>query len=157
MARYEMRLEPLCEIVAYVSAPIPVGPSSWGIRMIAPIVEGTVEGPRIKATFLPVGADFLLIRADNCLELDVRAALKTDDGAFIYAYYHGIVDLTEAQVQEFLAGRLPAGPELYVTPRFETGHPNYQWLARVQAVGRGSVEPAGDRIKVSYSWYILAA
>ena len=155
MARYAMRLEPLCEVVAYVTAPIPVGPSSWGIRMIAPVVEGTVEGPRIKGTILPVGGDFALIRADNCLELDVRAAFKTDDGAFIYTYYHGIVDMTEAQVKEFLAGGLPAGLDLYVTPRFETGHPNYQWLTRVQAVGRGGLEQARDRIKVSYSWYIL--
>jgi hypothetical protein len=157
MLQYEIQLEPLCEVVAFVSAPIPVGPSSWGVRSIAPIVEGTFEGPRIKGVFLPIGADFILIRADNCAEIDVRAVLQTDDGAYIYTTYHGIVDMTEAQVQESLAGRFPADTELFVTPRFETAHPNYQWLNRVQAVGRGHLEPAGDRLKVTYSWYALRA
>ena len=67
-----MKLEPLCEMVAYVTPPIPVGPSSWGTRLIFPVIEGTVKGPKLKGTLRPVGGDFLLARADNCLELNVR-------------------------------------------------------------------------------------
>lgn len=157
MAEYEMKLEPLCEVVAYVTAPIPVGPSSWGTRLIFPVVEGTVKGPKLNAKFRPFGADWGLIRADNCFELDVRAVLETDDGAFIHTYYTGIIDMTKEQVDKFLAGELPTGLSLYVTPRFETSHEKYQWLTRIQAVGRGSVEPEGDRFKVTYSWYVLTA
>jgi len=155
MAGLEMKLEPLCEVEAYVTLPIPVGPSSWGMRLIAPVVEGTVKGSKINGTIQPVGGDFALIRVDNCLEIDVRAVIATDDGAFIYTYYKGIVDMTAKQVQEFLGGTLPTGLIAYVTPRFETGHENYQWLTRIQAVGRGKFEPAGDRTKVIYSWYAL--
>lgn len=157
MAEYEMKLEHLCEVVAYVAAPILVGPSSWGVRGIHPVVGGTVKGPKLNGKLQPVGADWALIRADNCIELDVRVVIETDDGALIHTYYAGIVDMTKEEVDKFLAGELPTGLRLYVTPRFETSHENYQWLTRIQAVGRGSVEPEGDGLKVTYSWYVLTA
>ena len=155
MARYEMKLEPLCEVEAYVGV-IPIGASSWGVRVVAPCIRGTVEGPKIKGTFQPVGGDWALIRADNCLEIDVRVVIETDDGAFIHTYYSGVADMTQEQVEAFLQrGEIAEGVDLYVTPRFETGHENYQWLARIQAVGRGRMEAAEDGVKVSYSWYAL--
>ena len=157
MPEYEMKLEPLCEVVGYVTTPILVGRSSWGIRLIAPVVGGTVKGPKLNGKARPLGADWGLIRADNCFELDVRILIETDDGAFIHTYYSGIAAMTKEQVDRFLTGELPKGLSLYVTPRFETGHENYQWLTRIQAVGRGSLEPEGDRIKVTYSWYVLTA
>jgi len=155
MAKYEMKLEHLCEVVAYLMPPIPIGPGSWGVRLIFPIVEGTVKGPRLKGKCQPFGADWGLIRGDNCLELDVRLVIETEDGALIHTYYNGIVDMTKEQVEKIMVGGLPPGLDFYVTPRFETSHENYQWLTRIQAVGRGSVEPEGDRLKVSYSWYVL--
>ena len=57
MARYKMNLEPLCEVEAYVST-VPIGPSSFGLRIVAPIVGGTVQGPKIKGKLLPVGGDW---------------------------------------------------------------------------------------------------
>ena len=63
--------------------------------------------------------------------------------------------MTKEQADGFLAGELPEGPSIFTTPRFETGHENYQWLTQVQVVGQGSAEPDGDRIKVAYSWYVL--
>ena len=89
--------------------------------------------------------------------MDVRFVIETDDGAFIHTYYSGIVDMTKKQADKFLAGELPTGLDLYTTPRFETGHEKYQWLTRIQAVGRGTVEAEGDRFKVTYSWYVLRA
>ncbi len=157
MAKYEMELEPLCEVVAYVAPPIPVGSSSWGIRLIFPVLEGTVKGPKLNGKIRPFGADWGLIRADNCFELDVRIVIETDDGAFIHTCYRGIIAMTKEQVDKFLAGELPAGLCPYVTPRFETSHEKYQWLTRIQVVGRGSVEQEGNKFKVSYSWYGLAA
>ena len=157
MAEYEIKLEPLCEVEAYVTAPIPVGPSSWGTRLIFPVVEGAVKGPKLNGKVRPFGGDWGLIRPDNCFELDVRVVIETDDGAFIHTYYEGIVDMTEDQVEQFLGGELPEGLNLYVTPRFETSHEKYQWMTRIQAVGRGGVEMAGERVKVTYSWYIVTA
>jgi len=40
------------------------------------------EGPRLRGTVLPGGsADWLLLRVDGVHELDLRATLRTDDGA----------------------------------------------------------------------------
>ena len=156
MPGHEMKLEELAEVTAYVTAPFPVGPSSWGTRLIFPVVEGNVKGPKLDGKIGAFGADWGIIRADNCFELDVRIVIETDDGAFIHTHYSGIVDMTKEQADKFLAGELPTGLVLYTTPRFETGHENYQWLTRVQAVGRGTVEAEGDKFKVTYSWYVLS-
>lgn len=155
MAEYKIKLEHLCEVEGYVTAPIPVGPSSWGTRLIFPVVEGTVRGPKLNGKIRPFGADWGLMRPDNCYELDVRVIIETDDGAFIHTYYNGIIDMTKEQVEKFLGGELPEGLNFYLTPRFETSHEKYQWMTRIQAVGRGSAEMEVDRIKVNYSWYIL--
>lgn len=61
MSKYEMKLEHLCEVVGYLTAPIPIGPSSWGVRLIFPIVEGMVKGPRVNGKCQPFGADWGLI------------------------------------------------------------------------------------------------
>jgi hypothetical protein len=151
----DIKLEHLCDVEGYVKPAIPIGPSSWGIRLIAPIDEGTIQGPKIKGKVREVGGDWALIRADHCLEIDVRSLIETDDGAFIYAYYHGVMAMTEAQVKAFLGGTLPEGLLAFVTPRFETSHEAYQWLNHIQAVGRGTLAPAGERVKVTYSWYVL--
>ncbi len=155
LAKYEITLEPLCEVVIYVTAPIPVGPSSWGTRLVFPVVDGSVKGPKLEGEIRPFGADWGLIRADNCFELDVRILIETKDGAHIHASYSGIVDMTKEQGDKFRGGELPAGLKLYTTPRFETSHEKYQWLNRIQVVGRGSAETEGDRVKVTYSWYAL--
>jgi hypothetical protein len=159
MPKYGMNLDHIAEVEVFVTAPFPVGPSSWGTRLIFPVVgdDGTVKGPRINAKIHPFGADWGLIRADDCFDLDVRAVLETDDGAFIHTDYRGVVDMTKAQADQFRAGDLPAGLTLYTTPRFETSHEKYQWLTRTQVVARGGVEPVGDRVRVTYSWYALTA
>jgi len=157
MPNYDMHLDHLAEVEAYVTAPIPVGPSIQGTRLIFPVVGGTVQGPRINGKIQAFGADWGLIRPDNCFELDVRIVIETDDGAFIHTHYPGIVDMTQAQADQFRAGDLPTGLSLYTIPRVETSHENYQWLTRVQIVGRGSVAPDGDRVKVTYSWYVLTS
>lgn len=156
MSKHELRLEPLCEVLVYDSLPIGVGPSSWGIRLIAPVLEGTVTGPRLQGEIRQFGADWGVIRADGCLDLDVRLLIDTNDGAIIHTTYRGIAPMSKGQVEEFLSGAIPEGLTFYVTPRFETSHEDYQWLTRVQAVGCGAAELDGDRLKVTYSWYTLA-
>lgn len=154
MPEYEIKLEFLCEVEAYITI-VPIGPSSWGIRFITPVEGGTVKGPKISGKIRSFGADWALLRPDNCIELDVRIIIETNDGALIHAYYNGVVDMTQEQVDALLGGEVPKNMRLYVTPRFETSHEKYQWLTRIQVVGRGTVSLEGDRVKVSYSWYVL--
>jgi hypothetical protein len=153
---HRMKMEPLAELEGYCSA-IVVGPSSWGVRVVSPIHEGTLTGPRLSGRFLPVGGDFMLVRADGCFEQDARVVIETNDGATIYSAYQGLSALTQEQLEQFMAGEVPEGLVFYTTLRFETAHPDYQWLTRIQAVGMGSIEAEGDLVKWKWSWYELAA
>ena len=155
MPIYEPRLAFLCDVEAYVTKALPIGPAAWGTRLICPVVRGTVEGPKIKGVVRPFGADWALIRTDNCLELDVRLVVETDTGALIHVEYRGVIDLAQEQVDQLLSGRPAQDMKIHTAPRFETSHPDYVWLNRIQAVGCGSNEVVGEELKVTYSWYAL--
>src|SRR5262245_22267023 len=65
-----------------VGTPQNIGEVPHGTRRTAPIGGGTFEGPRLRGTVLPAGsADWLLLRSDGVLELELRCTLRTDDGA----------------------------------------------------------------------------
>jgi hypothetical protein len=155
MPRHEPKLEFIAEMEGYVTMPVPIGPAAWGTRLIFPIVRGTVEGPKLKGTVRPFGADWAIIRADNCLELDVRLIVDTDDGALIHVEYRGVIDLTKEQVEQLLSGQAVEGMKIHTAPRVETAHPDYAWMNRIQLVGCGSSEPIGEELKVMYSWFAL--
>lgn len=117
---------------------VPNGPN--GTRVIVAITGGTVSGPRINGTIESVGADWLTMRSDGTAQLDVRAMIRTDDGAVIHTSYKGIMTTTET------------GRRITTAPLFETGHDSYAWLNAVQAIAIG--EP-GDGV-VNYDVYSLA-
>ena len=67
-----------------VATPQNIGAVPHGARRTAPFSGGDFEGPRLRGTVLPGGsADWLLLRADGVLEMDLRVTLRTDDGALI--------------------------------------------------------------------------
>ena len=70
--------------------------------------------------------------------MDVRATLETHDGALLYAQYSGRIDLA---VQPVVA---------YTTPRFDTGDERYDWLNRVQVVGKGVFDDDLDGIDYAF-------
>ena len=155
MPRHEPELEFLADMEAHVAMAVPIGSAAWGTRLICPVLRGTVEGPKIKGVLRPFGADWSLLRADDCIELDVRLIVETDDGALIHVEYRGVIDLTREQVDRLRRGRAVGGMKIHTAPRFETSHPDYVWLNRIQAVGCGSAEVVGEELKVMYSWYAL--
>jgi len=157
MPRHEPKLEFVADMEGYVTMPVPIGPAAWGTRLVFPVVRGTVEGPKLKGTVRPFGADWAIIRADNCLELDVRLIVDTDDGALIHVEYRGLIDLTKEQVDQLLSGQAVEGMKIHTAPRVETAHPDYVWMNRVQLVGCGSGELVGEELKVMYSWYALGS
>lgn len=117
---------------ATLAAPIPVPNGPQGTRLIVPITGGTIAGPRINGTVESLGADWLTMRADGSAQLDVRALLRTDDGAVIHTSYKGLMTPGEN------------GPRIITAPLFETGDEKYAWLNHVQALaigapGQGSV------------------
>ena len=86
-----MDTRPLMTLQVRVAGVQDVGATPHGTRRIAPIGGGVFEGPRLRGTVLPGGsADWLLLRPDGVLELDLRLTLETDDGALISMKSFGV-------------------------------------------------------------------
>lgn len=120
-----------------LSEPEIIGPVPEGIRANFYVTGGRFNGPEINGTLRAAGADWLTIRRDGVGVLDVRATLETDDGALIYMTYSGITDLGENGHDNFLQGQIPTRLPLRTAPRFQSSHPGYAWLNRIQTFSVG--------------------
>lgn len=132
----DIELVPLCTIDATLATPLMVGQGAAGMRVIFEVADATVSGDRLRGRARGPGADWVLLHGESGT-IDVRISIETDDGALVFAQYHGKVDLA---VQ-------PA--RLRVAPRFETGDERYAWLNAVQAVGVGT----SDGTNLHYEWF----
>lgn len=146
----ELKTEFLFEMTATLAEErIAVGDAGRGTRSIAVVTGGTFEGPHLRGEVLSVGGDFLVRRSDGVTRLDVRIALRTDDGADIYVTYPGLVHNQSLGP----LGELEEGANYFrTTPQFETGDERYQWLNRIVAVGVNQPSEAGS---VSYRIYAV--
>jgi hypothetical protein len=141
-----MKTRLLMTLHVIVAPPQNVGAVPHGTRRVAPISGGVFDGSRLRGTVLPGGsADWLLLRADGVLELDLRATLQTDDGALIsmrsFGLRHGPPDVIAA-----IGRGESVDPSTYyfrTTPRFETAHPAYAFLNRLVAVADGDRRAEG--------------
>jgi hypothetical protein len=120
-----------------------LGITQHGNRRIIPITGGSFEGPSIKGTIIPGGADWQIVRQDAVAELEARYTLRTDDGALIYVvnrgYRHG-----PPEVMQRLAKGEPVDPKEYyfrATPVFETSVSKYSWLTKHIFVATGERKP----------------
>ncbi len=130
MADLESR--PLFELVVRfhdVDARRVVGEWAAGERIVAPAAGGTFEGEHLRGEVLEPWPDYLIHRRDGVTDHDIRAVLRTDDGALIYLRYEGIGH------REGL-GPLGEDRPFYFRcfARFETGAERYAWLNRILAV-----------------------
>ena len=107
----------------------------FGGRLVVDVTAARVEGPRLRASLVgTAAADWVTVSADGRIgALDVRATLRTDDGALIYSEYRGRV--------RFGADGLH---QVHTSPRYETGDPRYLWLNGLHCVGKG-VSNANER------------
>ena len=129
-----------------IAKPQSIGAVPHGARRTVPITGGDFEGPRLRGTVLPGGsADWLLLRADGVLELDLRATLRTDDGGLIamrsFGLRHGPPDVIEALARGEAVD--PAAYYFRTTPRFETAHPACAFLNHLIAVASGDRRAEG--------------
>jgi hypothetical protein len=106
-----------------------VGATPHGTLSIFPVIGGSFDGDRLRGKVLAGGGDWVSGRADNALELDLRVALETDDGALIYMTLTGLRD--------------DAHQYFRTLPRFETAAPKYAFLNRLLAVGIGEIRADG--------------
>ncbi|MGA2194312.1 MAG: DUF3237 domain-containing protein [Bryobacteraceae bacterium] len=130
-----------------------IGSVAEGIRVNFYLAGGEIRGPRCVGKLLPVGADWLLIRKDGVGIVDVRATMEMHDGALVYAAYTGVLDPGLNGYDAFLKGTLPPKFPIRIAPRFQTAHPDYAWMNRVQAYGVGEV----DLVNAQVSYDVFAA
>ena len=121
------------------AATVTVGETARGQRKIAPISGGTFTGNRLSGLVEPGGADWLVVRDDGALMIDVRLTLKTDDGAAIYLSYEGRFKGAPDSMAQLAQGKklLPTSYSLITVAKFECGDVRYSWLNDVIAVGVG--------------------
>ena len=108
-----------------------------------PILGGTFEGPEIRGTVLPGGADWQIVRADGLAELDTRYALQTNRGSLVYIQNAGIRHAPPDVTARLLAGESVDSSQVYfkTVPTFETSAPELQWLTRAIFIGTGERYP----------------
>jgi hypothetical protein len=80
---YQPRTEFVYEAIVDIAPGLDLGTGPLGQRAMVPITGGTFEGPAIRGTVLPGGADRQLVRDDGYRLLDALYELKTDDDAII--------------------------------------------------------------------------
>src|SRR5205085_5859231 len=85
----DIKTEFLFKIVLEVPSILDLGETPYGRRRIARIAGGSFEGPKLKGEVLPGGGDWLLLRRDGVLQLDVRLTMQTHDRELIYMTYRG--------------------------------------------------------------------
>ena len=143
-------LEHLYDMHVDLEAPQVIGAAPAGHRQIFIVTGGTLEGPRIKGTVLPGGGDWALMRTDGAVQLDVRATMRTDDGALVYAAYTGLIILSPDVLGRIMGGEdVPlAEYYFYTNPMYQTAAESYAWLNQTIAIGRGKVVPGGVEYRV---------
>ena len=122
-----MTSRPLMTVNIAAAPPQKLGTVPHGIRSIVPVTGGEFEGPRLRGKVLPGGGDWLLLRPDGVLELDLRITLETGDHALIYMTFQG----------------LRHGSYFRTLPRYETSSEAYAFLNRIVTVGVGEARPDG--------------
>ena len=102
-----------------------MGSGPYGLRRIVAITGGTFEGPRIKGSILPGGADWQMIQADGFSALDTRYTLQTDKGQIVYVQNAGVRHAAPDVMAKLLAGQPvdPATVYFRTVPKFETAAP----------------------------------
>ena len=75
-----------------LDAPYVVGETPHGRRTVIPITGGTFEGPQLKGTIIPGGADWQLAKGSRT-EVEAIYSIKTDDGVYIHIRNRGIINM----------------------------------------------------------------
>jgi hypothetical protein len=147
-------LEFAFEVRAEVATPTVVGELPTGTRRIVDILGGTFEGPKLKGTVLPGGADWQLIRADGFTEIDARYTLRTDSGDLVYISNVGIRHAPPDVMRRLNAGEPVDQGQIYFrsVPKLETAAPELQWLMRSIFIATGERYPNGVVIQF---WRVL--
>jgi hypothetical protein len=146
----EIKTEFLFKIVLEVPSILDLGETPYGRRRIARVGGGSFEGPRLKGEVIAGGGDWLLLRRDGVLQLDVRLTMQTHDQQLIYMMYRGYRHGPPDVIERLNRGE-DVDPSLYyfrVTPYFETSAKSYEWINKICAVATGARTATGPTYHV---------
>jgi hypothetical protein len=137
-----MRLEPLATFHVLLDDILDLGDTQWGRRRVVPIIGGSFEGPRLRGTVVPGGADWQVMHADGMITVDTRYLLRTDDDVLITLATNGVRHGPPEVISRINAGDDvdPASYYFRLFCRFETGSPQYVWLTRSLVVASAARE-----------------
>ncbi len=141
----EIRTSHLFTITLAVGTIHNLGRTPLGDRRVAVVSGGQFEGQRLKGTVQQGGSDWILIRPDGSMQLDVRLTLETADGAAIGMRYSGYRHGSAAVLERLNRGEQvdPASYYFRIAPLFETSAVKYDWINRIVGVGTGVRLPQG--------------
>jgi Protein of unknown function (DUF3237) len=140
-----IRTAPLFVMRLVVPKVISIGATPGPFRRLGVVSGGTFEGERLSGEVLDGGNDWQDLRDDKATTLDVRLALKTNDGALIAMTYRGVRH-GPADVLARIDNGETVDPQSYyfrISPMFETASEAYGWLNRIVAIGVGHRFPQG--------------
>jgi hypothetical protein len=140
-----MNSRPLMTVRIIAATPQKIGAVPHGMRSVVPVTGGDFEGERLRGKVLPGGGDWLLLRSDGVLELDLRITLETDDQALIDMRFNGLRHGPPDAIAALGRGELvdPTSYYFRTLPRFETSAEKYAFLNRIITVGVGETRPGG--------------
>jgi hypothetical protein len=118
---------------------------------------GWFKGPKLSGTLIAPGGDWLRRMPGGSSRLDVRATLKTDDGALIYISYNGIISHSKESFDRLMKGEVLTSKDHYfvTAPTMETSAEKYAWLNRVQCIGKIVEVKVGEGAFVKYDLYVV--
>ena len=132
-------LDPLMTITFIVPGLDMVGDTPYGKRIIGNVPEGAFDGERMAGKIQAPAGDWVLLRADGSVQLDVRVTLVTDDDVLIFMSYQGL-RVGKQEVLDRIATGDDVDPSEYymrILCRFEAPFGKYEWLNSLLAVGTG--------------------
>ncbi len=134
---------------ASLGTSLPIGRAPMGRRAVAVVDSGWVRGERITGTLVGPGADWALVGDDGWIHVDVRAQIRTDDGAHLFISYTGELELNDASRAALAGGETGFGDQMFRTHvRIESGDERYRWVNRTLFVGEGRLTTDGVEYEV---------
>jgi hypothetical protein len=138
-------LELLFEARGLLQPSLVVGETPEGLMRVVPITGGTFEGPRIRGTIVPGGADWQYVRTDGVAVLEARYLLRTDDDVLIEVCNRGLRHGPEEVMRRLAAGE-PVDPNEYyfrAAPSLTAPAGKYDWLNKSLFLCTGARYPTG--------------
>jgi hypothetical protein len=133
-------LEFVFELKGTLDAAHSVGPTPQGMRRVVPITGGAFEGPKLRGSIVPGGADWQVMRSDGVSELEALYLLRTHDDVLIQVRNRGLRHGPDSVMQRLFAGE-PVDPREYyfrAVPSFSAPAGAYEWLNRSVFLGSGA-------------------